>query len=283
MLATGGFDIRQWASNVQEFVSHLPPEARSPKLELWLSHDKVDPRESTLGLNWHCESDCLGFRHRPVTYHALTMRNTYRVLASQYDPLGVILPYTTHAKVIVQQLWTKNRNWDDPQLPEGPQVVLPRCYTPSSMDKPEVTREIHIFTDASEKAYGAVAYLRSEDPSGRIHLSFLLARSRVAPCKQCSIPKLELCAALIGAQLAKLAENELTLNIQKVTLWTDSTTVLHWLHSESCRFKVFVGMRVAEIQELTDLKAWHYVDSARKPADDLTRGKSLKDLTEPNR
>lgn len=151
------------------------------------------------------------------------------------------------------------------------------------MDKPEVTREIHMFTDASEKAYGAVAYLRSEDPSGRIHLSFLLARSHVAPRKQCSIPRLELCAALIGAQLAKLAENELTLNIQKVTLWTDSITVLHWLHSESCRFKVFVGTRVAEIQELTDLKAWHYVDSARNPAEDLTRCKSLKDLTEPNR
>lgn len=101
LLATGGFDIRQWASNVQEVVSHLPPETRSPKLELWLSRDKVDPRESTLELNWHCESDCLRFRHRPVTYHSLSMRKIYCVLASQYDPLGVILPYTAHAKVIV--------------------------------------------------------------------------------------------------------------------------------------------------------------------------------------
>nr|XP_055074008.1 uncharacterized protein LOC129453697 [Misgurnus anguillicaudatus] len=298
LLASGGFDIRQWASNVQEVISHLPPEARSSKLELWLSHDKSDPHESTLGLNWNCELDHLCYKHRPVTYNALTMRNIYRVLASQYDPLGAILPFTTRAKVIVQQLWAKNRNWDDSQLPEElqkawkvweaelqylPQVTLPRSYTPASMDNPEVNREIHIFTDASEKAYGAVAYLRSEDPCGSIHLSFLLARSRVAPRKQCSIPRLELCAALIGAQLAKLTENELTLKIQKVTFWTDSTTVLHWLHSESCRFKVFVGTRVAEIQELTDLKAWHYVDSARNPADDLTRGKSLKELTEPNR
>ncbi|KAL0171399.1 hypothetical protein M9458_031710, partial [Cirrhinus mrigala] len=298
LLATGGFDIRQWASNVQEVVSHLPPEARSSKLELWLSHDKMDPRESTLGLSWQCESDNLGFKHRPVDYEALTMRNIYRVLASQYDPLGVILPFTTRAKVIVQQLWAKNRNWDDPQLPEDlqqawkaweaelqylPGVVLPRCYTPSSMDHPAVTHEIHIFTDASEKAYGAVAYLRSEDPNGKAHLSFLLARSRVAPRKQCSIPRLELCAALVGAQLAKLVGNELTLKVQKVTFWTDSTTVLHWLHSESCRFKVFVGNRVAEIQELTDLKAWHYIDSARNPADDITRGKNLKDLTERNR
>lgn len=140
-----------------------------------------------------------------------------------------------------------------------------------------------IFTDASEKAYGAVAYLRSEDPSGRVHLSFLLARSRVAPRKQCSIPRLELCAALVGAQLAKLVGTELTLKAQNVTIWMDSTTVLHWLHSESGPLKVFVCNRVAEIQELTDLKAWHYIDSTRNPADDLTRGKNLKDLTEWNR
>lgn len=118
LLATGGFDIRQWASNVQDVVSHLPPDARSSKLELWLSHDKVDPRESTLGLSWHCESDNIGFKHRPVNYGALTMRNIYCVLASQYDPLGVILSFTTRAKVIVQQLWAKSRGWDDPQLPE---------------------------------------------------------------------------------------------------------------------------------------------------------------------
>lgn len=133
--------------------SHLPPEARSSKLELWLSQDKADPRESTLGLNWHCELDHLGFKHKPISYNALTMRSIYRVLASQYDPLGVILPYTTRAKVIVQQLWVNHRDWDDPQLPGElrqawidweeelkylPQVTLPRCYNPSYMDNSNV-------------------------------------------------------------------------------------------------------------------------------------------------
>ncbi|KAL0153648.1 hypothetical protein M9458_051013, partial [Cirrhinus mrigala] len=153
-------------------------QVRSTKLDLWLSQNKADPQESTLGLSWHCESDQLGFKHRPVTYNALMMRSIYRVLASQYDPLGVILPYTTRAKVIVQQLWMTHQDWDDPQLPSElqrawtaweeelkylPQVTLPRCYNPSYMDHSDVRHEIHIFSDASEKAYGAVAYLLSED------------------------------------------------------------------------------------------------------------------------
>lgn len=298
LLSSGGFDIRQWASNKGEVISHLPPEARSTKLELWLSQDKAEPRESTLGLSWHCKSDNLGFKHRPITYNALTMRNIYRVLASQYDPLGVILPYTTRAKVIVQHLWVKHRDWDDPQLPGElqqewmkweeelkylPEVTLPRCYYPYYMDHSDVRREIHIFSDASEKAYGAVAYLLTEDHQGELHLAFLLARSRVAPRKQQSIPRLELCAALIGAQLAKLLVNELTVKLDKFTYWTDSTIVLHWLCSESCRYKVFVGTRVAEIQELTDCAEWRYVNSEENPADDLTRGKNLQDLIGPNR
>ncbi|XP_058652120.1 uncharacterized protein LOC131552381 [Onychostoma macrolepis] len=109
-----------------------------------------------------------------------------------------------------------------------------------------------------------------------------VARSRIAPKRLHSMPRLELCAALTGAQLSRLLERELTLPISQTTFWTDSTTVLSWLHSESCRFKVFVGTRVAEIQELTDRLSWRYVDSAKNPADDLTRGKKLEELAEPN-
>lgn len=226
------------------------------------------------------------------------MRNVYKVLASQYDPLGYILPYTTRAKVLVQRLWDKNREWDDPLLPqelldawnewEGelqvlPSISLPRCYTPKEVDSASSFRDVHIFCDASEKAYGAVAYLRTEDNQGKTYLSFLLARSRVAPKRLLSMPRLELCAAVVGAQIATVIQQEFTLKIRGITLWTDSTTVLMWLQSDSCRFKVFMGTRVAEIQELTDRQAWLYVDSASNPADDITRGKTLKDLAEPNR
>lgn len=73
------------------------------------------------------------------------------------------------------------------------------------------------------------------------------------------------------------------MHINNVILWSDSSTVLQWLKSESCRYKVFVGTRVAEIQSLTDIDSWRYVDSANNPADVITRGQSLNDLVPPCR
>lgn len=104
------------------------------------------------------------------------MRNIYRMLASQYDPIGYILPFTTRAKVLVQCLWAKEREWDDLLMPSDllqawntweselqhiQQINLPRCYVTPELDGIEVIRELHIFCDASEAAYGSVAYLRT--------------------------------------------------------------------------------------------------------------------------
>ncbi|XP_039520697.1 uncharacterized protein LOC120474476 [Pimephales promelas] len=298
LLADGGFNIRQWASNQPSVVSHLPKEAQSTSTELWLSQRETEVPESTLGLHWHCPTDTLRYKHRPLEYGQPTIRNLYRILASQYDPLGFILPYTTRAKILIQQLWAKPREWDDPLFPDEllqnwlqwedelkslSAIAFPRCYVTPEMDNSSSVREIHVFCDASERAYGAVSYLRTENSQGKVQLGFLLARSRVAPKKQLSIPRLELCAALCGAQLAELLRKELTLEYQKITLWSDSTTVLNWLHSDSCRFKVFVGTRIADIQETTYPQDWRYVDSAQNPADDLTKGKRLEDLARPNR
>ncbi|XP_053724599.1 uncharacterized protein LOC128760897 [Synchiropus splendidus] len=154
---------------------------------------------------------------------------------------------------------------------------------PKDVQLEGATHEVHIFADASEQVYGAVAYLRTQSTSVGTCLSFIMARSRVAPKHIQSIPHLELCAALPGAKLAYLIEKELTLNLDRIVLWSDSTTVLTCLQSQSCRYKVFVGVRVAEIQELTEKCTWHYVESENNPADDLTRGKTLASLAEPNR
>ncbi|KAL0151615.1 hypothetical protein M9458_051478 [Cirrhinus mrigala] len=297
VLASGGFEIRQWASNSPSVVEHLPANAKSGSIELWLQKNHSDPQEPALGLIWHCLDDHLGYKHRPTTECLPTMRHIYKVLASQYDPLGFVTPFTTRAKVLVQRLWAKPRGWDDPNLPTNllerwraweqelpnlAKVMFPRCYIPSHFSEEGSRFSLHIFCDAAEVAYGAVAYLLIEH-QGEIHTSFVMARSRVAPKRQMTMPRLELCAALAGAQLAKLLVQELTISIETTTLWTDSTTVLTWIQSESCRYKVFVGTRVAEIQELTDLHSWRYVDSASNPADDITRGKTLIELASPSR
>ncbi|XP_026061422.1 uncharacterized protein LOC113045324 [Carassius auratus] len=293
LLADGGFELRQWSSNAPSTISHLPHDTISDSAELWISQGRTDIHESTLGLLWNHQSDTLSYKYRAKDSCETTMRNIYKVLASQYDPLGYLIPYTTRAKIIVQHLWDKKRDWDDPHLPadllqawtkweeELPalqNIVLPRCYCSPIKDTATSLRDIHVFCDASERAYGSVAYLRTEDQHGQTEVAFLTARSRVAPKKQQSVPRLELCAALTGAQLAKVLQTELNLPIRQTILWTDSTTVLTWLQSDSCRFKVFVGTRVAEIQDLTEKHSWRYVPSANNPADDITRGRSLCEL-----
>ncbi len=189
MLSKAGFEIRQWASNVPGVLSHLPTEAQAESLELWLAQDKTDIPESTLSLRWNWQTDTLAFKHRPVVYETPTLRNIYKVLATQYDPLGLLLPYTMRAKVIINQLWNKQRGWDDPNLPPEllrswhiwenelqylPNITLPRTYVHPEVEKDGASHEVHIFSDASEQAYGAVAYLRTTDKRGQVYLSFML-------------------------------------------------------------------------------------------------------------
>lgn len=176
----------------------------------------------------------------------------YKVLACQYDPLGYIVPFTTRAKILFQDLWKEQIGWDDPiqpqslrdrwlaweqEIPDLIRMEIPRCYAPASADSSTSSRDLHIFCDASERAYGSVAYLLTEDDQKEIHVSFVLARSCVSPKKQLSMPRLELSATLTGAQLASVLQTELTLPIRKLILWSDSTTVLHWIKSESCHYK----------------------------------------------
>lgn len=130
-----------------------------------------------------------------------------------------------------------------------------------------------MFYNASEKAYDSVAFLRTEDPSGKVQVAFLTARSCVAPKKQQTIRRLELVPLITVVQLASVLTTELSLPICHVILRTDSTTELIWLHLDSCHFKGFVGTRVAEIQDLTDGKTWHYVDLGNSLADDINRGR----------
>ncbi|XP_035990493.1 uncharacterized protein LOC118562319 [Fundulus heteroclitus] len=233
LLLEGGLELRQWASSRPDVIGHLPKEIRSESSEQLLNHTDMDPQEPALGLRWLCHSDSLRYKSRLLDSSPVTMRNIYKVLASQYDPIGFLTPYTTRAKVLVQQLWEKKREWDDPLLPDElltawqewenelqylDCISMPRCYVSPAMDHSAYKREVHIFCDASQRAYGSVGYLRTENAEEYVEVAFLTARSRVAPKRQLSMPRLELCAALTGAQLANVLTQELTLEISRVVM-----------------------------------------------------------------
>lgn len=118
ILAEGGFELRQWASNAPLTISHLSAASISDSAERLITKGNASNHESVLGLQWNCQTVTLLYKLCVIECQEVTMHSIYKVLASQYDPLGYIIPYTTHAKVIVQQLWDKKRDWDDPKLPE---------------------------------------------------------------------------------------------------------------------------------------------------------------------
>ncbi|KAI3366945.1 hypothetical protein L3Q82_009592 [Scortum barcoo] len=93
-------------------------EKRSDSAEKWISEGQPDQRELALGLKWHCLNDTLSYKTRALRADKTTMRSIYKVLASQYDPMEFLVPYTTRAKILVQRLWDNKRDWDDPALPE---------------------------------------------------------------------------------------------------------------------------------------------------------------------
>ena len=132
--------------------------------------------------------------------------------------------------------------------------------------------EMHVFSDASEDAFGSVAYVRTICENN-INVTFLLGKTKVAPLKQVSVPRLELAAATLAAKMANTIKQELSFEFNEIYFWTDSTVVLRYIKCETSRFQTFVANRVTMIREGTKGAIWRYVDSELNPADDCTRAR----------
>lgn len=191
---------------------------------------------------------------------------------------------------MLQKMWSLNLPWDRSvpeelgnswisfrsQLPELNRLHISRQATCHNLKN----IEIHGFSDASQNAYGACIYLRTEDTSGRVHVHLLASKTRVAPLKTLSIPRLELCAALLLSQLYSKITSALSKEVSSVYLWCDSTIALSWIRSSPHLFQTFVGNRVSEIQRHAPSELWNYVPSGQNPADFLSRGLSPKSFIE---
>jgi len=278
LLHRGGFNIRQWASNDRRIIDDLEPDAINSNLEL----DKNNPLK-TLRTSWHARNDTLRYSVHPINRtEGVTKRIIISEIAKIFDPLGIIGPVILFAKKIMQDLWQCKMSWDESVHPDI-QIAWSEFATQLdainhlSIDRtaliPEYTSiQIHGFCDASKIGYGACIYLRSSNQHNNVRCHLLCAKNRVAPLKNVTTPRLELCGAHLLAKLYDEMCKAIGIQPDKVVLWSDSTVVLHWLRTSPHLLKTYVSHRVAQTQEITKTQFWRHVRSQDNPADALSRG-----------
>ncbi|XP_033218218.1 uncharacterized protein LOC117173686 [Belonocnema kinseyi] len=180
------------------------------------------------------------------------------------------LTWDTPAPVEVQKAWIQYRN----ELPLLNDLRFDRCIMiPNSTEI-----QLHGFCDASAKAYGACLYLRSSGTQGNHHCALICSKSRVSPLKTTSLPRLELRAALLLAQLYSATVKSLQLQFSKIYFWSDSTIALNWLNTPPHTLKTFEANRVAEIQEKTEGHEWPHVPTHDNPADLISGGQGPQEF-----
>ena len=155
-------------------------------------------------------------------------------------------------------------------------VSVPRCYFTSTSTPIDI--QIHAFSDASKKAYATAVYLRSEYEDGRVEVRLLSSKTRVAPIKQQTIPRLELLGALISARLVSTLLKSLPRKI-KPTFWVDSTAALCWIRHEK-PWKQYTQSRVQVIRKIVPEASWKHCSGDKNPADLPSRGITAKELEE---
>lgn len=283
-LKSGCFNLRKFKSNCPLIFDEVADMNKQDNLT-------ISESSSTLGLGWTPSSDTLHFPLKDFSYNKdqiitkrLIMSNSFKI----FDPLGLLSPLVIIPKIMLQKLWQQKLDWDQPVPSEIKDdwfkftdslkyisgLQIPRH---ALGDLPEFV-ELHSFSDASQSAYGACIYMRSTDSNGNVTVRLLCAKSKVAPLKPTTIPRLELQGALLAAKLTKSVLDSIRYRPGRIVHWCDSSVVLGWINSDVTRLKVFVANRVSEIVELTNRSAWRYVPTDSNPADLISRGVNANHL-----
>ena len=184
------------------------------------------------------------------------------VTSSVYDPLRFVTPFILTAKVILQDICKKKLDWNDRipdedlrrwqtwlcELPKLEHFHVERFFKPRDVGE-VISCQLHVFSDSSPLAYGAVAYLRLVNDRGDVHCSFVMGKSRLTPLKPVTIPRMELFAAVLSTRLDRLIRDEIGYPINSSVFWTDSTCVLRYVENDERRCETFVANRVSAIHE----------------------------------
>lgn len=285
MLKRGGMDLHKWASNLPELLD------TSPNLNHKVSiNEEKNSNAKTLGMNWLSNEDNFAFYINHTSDTSFTKGSVLSFIARLYDPLGLLGPIICKAKIFMQKLWLHQLRWED-KLPIAlanewntlvksfrniEQIKIPRWILVDDCQK----FILHCFADASKYAFGAVIYLQCIRTNDCASSMMLTSKSRVAPLKIISIPRLELCACLLASKLRIKVEQALHLQIDRVIMYTDSTIALSWIHSKPHQLKTFVANRVSKIQQMGCGSSWQHVSSNLNPADVISRGMFPEELAD---
>ena len=294
IMKEGGMELRKWMSNhpevMQKFIDDEVGADDEPK--------KFDVEQSILGICWNRLGDYFTFQEKGILSStnnlAPTKRNVLRVAGTLYDPPGLMSPFIIRVKVFIQQLWLKGFDWDE-LMPEDfkikweqwkselellGKIKIPRYIGLGSVGS-VVPVELHAFGDASESAYASAVYMKSVDREGTPHITLMYSKTRVAPLKAVSLPRLELLAAVLAAKSASYVISSLHVEGIKLYMWTDSQVTLHWIKGSSRQYKTFVANRIQLIHQLTDNpNVWGWCPGEDNPADIPSRGCPLESLIE---
>lgn len=269
LLAKGGFNLRSWNSNCENLRTVASKEGV-------LDTENV---VKILGMLWNVMTDMLLFSQTKFDISGegnTTKRDILKQSSRIFDPLGILSPITVKAKILMQTLWKQNFGWDEHlpkrietewkelanEIEEATSTKVPRHLL--SKQYSSNSKTLHVFTDASLQAYGAVVYIVDGEQS-----NFVMAKNRVAPIKSMTLPRLELMGALLGARLVKYIQNNV--DVSEVLFWCDSQIVINWISSNK-QLKQFIQNRVTEIKDLSGGNIWRYCPTCDNPADFLTRG-----------
>ena len=288
IMKDASMELRKWSTNCPTILETC-----------YVSEENTCRDEQSikiLGMIWDKNSDefryCVGGAIEFVESLKPTKRSVLKIIQKIYDPLGILSPYVIAAKIFLQSLCKLNLTWDE-HLPED----LMNFWTNWCRDIYEVcninisrcvneykgaTLELIGFCDASEKAYAAVIYIITNKNSS-INSKIMIAKSRVAPMKQMTIPRLELLGAVLLARLMSTVKKILsTWEFKNITYYTDSTNVLYWIKDTkgTRKWTAFITRRLEEIYTMSSKDQWKYCRGDENPADLPTRGIAMNKLSE---